>query len=248
VLALFDAVAADGGPHRVCGTYHRRVSLATPCHLAVDRDEAATRLRLTDGATLLVDGAVGPIDESGDAVDAGGDQGPPPDREVAATPLPISKTCFACGVDNPLGLRARLQLDDRHVRGAWTPSPTLRTQGGMLATVAITTLLDEAAFWLGAAASGESGMTTTLRVDLYRAVPFGATVTVAGSRARVTALADDPRYWQTEVAAWDESGRPVARARIIFVAVRGAARKLVGGLLAMNEPQTLRRVFPAYVR
>ncbi|MEK7385458.1 MAG: hypothetical protein AABZ83_03365 [candidate division NC10 bacterium] len=40
----------------------------------------------------------------------------------------------------------------------------------------------------------------------------------------------------------------VASATITFVAVRGGARKLVAGLLAMNTPDVLRRVFPAYVR
>jgi acyl-coenzyme A thioesterase PaaI-like protein len=162
--------------------------------------------------------------------------------------LPLSRMCFACGVDNPLGLRARLWLDERHVTARFTPRESLRANGGTLAMVAITALLDEAAFWLGAAASGESGMTTTLRVEMHDAVRFGDTIDVAGSRAAVVPRADDPRYWETDVAAWDGGARLVARARITFVAVRGAARKLVTGLLAMNPPERLRRVFPAYVR
>jgi acyl-coenzyme A thioesterase PaaI-like protein len=118
---------------------------------------------------------------------------------------------------------------------------------GTVAPVALTTLLDEAAFWLGAAASGESGMTTELRVRLHGALPTTGIV-VAGARAAVRARADDARYWETEVDAWDDAGRPVASARITFVAVRGAARKLVTGLLAMNPPDVLRQIFPAYVR
>src|SRR5262249_90438 len=39
-----------------------------------------------------------------------------------------------------------------------------------------------------------------------------------------------------------------ATARITFVAVRGAARRLVTGLLAMNDPVCVQRVFPAYTR
>jgi len=38
----------------------------------------------------------------------------------------------------------------------------------------------------------------------------------------------------------------VASAVITFVAVRGAARRLVHGMLAVNAPEVLRRVFPAY--
>jgi hypothetical protein len=38
----------------------------------------------------------------------------------------------------------------------------------------------------------------------------------------------------------------VASAVITFVAVRGTARRLVSGMLAMNPADVLRRVFPAH--
>lgn len=244
VLALFDAAAEGHGPRRLQGTYHRRVPLATPLQLAVDKSPSATRLRLTDGPTLLVDGVVEASNRDGGPASL--PKAPVP--SAAATPLPISRTCFACGVDNRLGLRAGLLLGDEVVVTRWVPREAFRGAGGALAPVAITTLLDEAAFWLGAAASGEAGMTTTLQVELHGAVPFGEAVTIAGARATVVPRADDPRYWDTDVGAWDDGGRLVARARITFVAVRGTARKLVSGLLAMNARDTLARVFPAYVR
>ena len=162
--------------------------------------------------------------------------------------LPLSKTCFACGTDNTLGLRVQLAIDDDSVHGVWTPRDEFRIGAdGRLAPVALTTLLDETAFWLGAAASGESGMTTELRVRLHPPVAFGTAIIVGGARAGVRARTDDPRYWDTSVAAWDDSGTLVATAAITFVAVRGAARKLVNGLLAVNPPDVLRKVFPAYV-
>jgi acyl-coenzyme A thioesterase PaaI-like protein len=142
----------------------------------------------------------------------------------------------------------RLSIDDESVSGQWTPCASLRAADGAIAAVAITTLLDEAAFWLGAAASGESGMTTDLRVRFHGSLTFDGDITVAGSRAAVRTHADDPRYWDTEVGAWDDAGQLVASARITFVAVRGAARKLATGLLAMNPPAILHRIFPAYVR
>src|SRR5947207_8723151 len=49
VLALFDAVAATAGARTLAGVYRRRVPLATPLTLAIDRD--ATRFRLSDGGT-----------------------------------------------------------------------------------------------------------------------------------------------------------------------------------------------------
>ena len=44
----------------------------------------------------------------------------------------------------------QLELDDDRISGRWTPSAALRTADGSVAPIAITTLLDEAAFWLGA--------------------------------------------------------------------------------------------------
>jgi acyl-coenzyme A thioesterase PaaI-like protein len=162
--------------------------------------------------------------------------------------LPLSTTCFACGTENPLGLHAELEIGDDSIGGAWNPRDELRAEDGTLAGVAVTALLDEAAFWLGASASGEAGMTTDLRVRMHAAVAFGRRVVVAGARGNVRQRPDDPRYWDTEVAAWDEDGTLVATASITFVAVRGAARKLVAGLLAINPPEVLRRIFPLYAR
>jgi hypothetical protein len=69
---------------------------------------------------------------------------------------------------------------------------------------------------------------------------------VAGARAAVRPRAADPRYWDTALTARDAAGRLVASAAITFVAVRGTARRLVSGMLAVNAPVLLRRVFPAY--
>jgi acyl-coenzyme A thioesterase PaaI-like protein len=117
-----------------------------------------------------------------------------------------------------------------------------------VAPVVLTTMLDEAAFWLGALATGESGMTTELRVTLHRPAPFGARLIVSGLRASVTPPEDDPRYWRTVTAIHDERGALLASGRITFVAVRGAAKRLAAGMLAMNPLGVVARVFPAYAR
>jgi len=239
VLALFDAIASVPRSRRLLGSYRRRVPLGTALALSVEDDDAVSHFQLSEGVTVLVEGSVAAASRDG-ATNA-----PPPAPLRDAGPLPVSKTCFACGRDNALGLRVALAIDDQHVGGVWVPHETLRAADGGLAPVAVTTLLDETAFWLGAAASGEAGMTTDLRLLLHAPVAFGR-LTVAGSRASVRMRADDARYWETEVAAWDDGGALVASAAITFVAVRGAARKLVAGLLAINPPEVLRRVFPAY--
>ena len=238
VLALFDGLAGRRGAREVTGRYHRRVPLGVPLRLALTRDGAALQCRVTDGGgALLVDGRVG-------------DAGAAPD-EVAtpsadAVPLPVSRGCFACGIDNPLGLRARLGFDAETVAGVWATRPPFRDGDGRLAPAALTTLLDEAAFWLGALATGESGMTTELRVILLADARADDPVIVAGARAAVRPRPGDARYWDTRVSARDPTGRLLATAAITFVTVRGAARRLVAGLLGTNPPDVVHRIFPAY--
>ena len=244
VLAAFHAVAGLAGGQAVRGLYRKRVPLGTPLGLTLARRDGGFACRLFDETdAVLVEGSVTAAEAT---TDIGTDS-----TFVAVRggdPLPISSTCYACGIDNPLGLRVGLSFDDTAVGGVWQPRETMAMADGSLAPIALTTLLDEAAFWLGALASGESGMTIDLAITLHGPVAFGTPITIAGARARTRQRPDDERYWDTEVAAREASGRVVASARITFVAVRGAARRLVTGLLSMNAPEIVRRVFPAYKR
>jgi hypothetical protein len=239
LLALFDALAAREGPRRTAAHYRRRVPLGVPLTLGLARATESLACRVQDAAgAVLVEGRVERA-APGDGLGAA----PVP---MPAAPLPVSRTCFACGVDNAVGLRARLVFDERTVGGTWTPSPAFAARDGRLAPVALTALLDEAAFWLGALATGESGMTTELSVTLHGEAPGDGIVRVSGDRAAVQPRVDDPRYLDTRVLATDSRGRLVASAVITFVAVRGAARRLVTGLLGMNPAEIVRPVFPAY--
>jgi acyl-coenzyme A thioesterase PaaI-like protein len=240
VLAAFDLAAGAAGGRRLDGHYLRRVPLATPLQLGMRRAADGDRLELREDDTVLVRGTVTPT--AAPAHDAG--TVAPPAGDAPA--LPISRTCFACGIDNPLGLGLRLRADEDAVGGTWSPPPRFAGGGGALAPVALTTLLDEAAFWLGALATGEAGMTTELRIVLHAEAAADAAVIVAGARAAVRPRADDPRYQETTLTARDPGGRLIASAVITFVAVRGAARRLVTGMLALNPPALLHRVFPGY--
>src|SRR5438093_4996770 len=260
VLAAFDALAGLTGPRHVGGVYRKRVPVGVPLALTHGRTEATHTFVLRDHTSVLVDARVVPAanaDDRGTAGPlrdplllgvAGRDAGEPfaagsagsvvekgARSAAAAHPLPISRTCFACGVDNTLGLRVRLEFDDAEVRGAWTPREPFRTADGTLTTVALTTLCDEAAFWLGALATGESGMTTELAVTLRRAVPFLGALTVTGARAAARPQ-PDPRYWDTEVLVWTEDRTLVRSARISYVLPHVHALLLVRGLLTQNLP------------
>lgn len=235
VLAALDAAAPLGGIRRVSGVYRRRVPLGVPLALEARVVDGTAVSRLRQGDLVLAEGQVAA---------AGLPEVEPAAEPVGGTPLPISRTCFVCGLDNPAGLRAQLRFDEDRVFGAWTPPERSRAEGGGLAPLALTCLLDEAAFWLGALASGESGMTTHLAVTLADRVPADAPLAVSGARALVRPVAGDGRYWQTHTLAFDANGRVVASADITFVALRGAARKLGAWLSPLNPPGLMRRIFP----
>ena len=241
VLAAFDLLARLEAPREVGGVYRKRVPVGTPLVLTRTLADTTHTFVLRDETGILVTGRVAPADDR-DAREEG-----PRHATAPAHPLPISRTCFACGVANELGLHAQLEFNDAEVRGTWKPRAPFRTADGTLTTAALTTLCDETAFWIGALATGESGMTTDLAVTLHQAAPFDVALTVTGSRAVARPQAD-PRYWDTEVVAQTEDRTLVASARITFVVVRGAARRLVRGMLAMNDPAVVARVFPAYAR
>ncbi len=140
VLAAFHlASGADGSAVR--GVYRRRVPIATPLRLTLSPDRGRVTCVLEDDAGALVEGSVTP---PGASHSRSSDD---PVRVSAADshPVPISRSCFACGIDNGLGLRAQLRHDSAAVGGTWRPTASHEVAGS-LAPVALTTLLDEAAF------------------------------------------------------------------------------------------------------
>jgi hypothetical protein len=245
VLALFDALARREGARTMRASYLKRVPLGVPLRLGIVRAPTHVACELRDGAHVrLAEGrVVAPADD--ERVRTTDLDGLRPDE--ARHPLPVSRGCFVCGIDNVLGLRARLSFDDRFVSVSWPTSEVFRTTDGVLTTIAVTALLDEAAFWLGALATGESGMTTELRVTIDGDLGRVDVLRVIGDRRRVARRSDDARYLDTALVALGDDGRLLATAGITFVTVRGAARRLADAMRNINEREVLRRVFPSYV-
>ncbi|MFQ5830727.1 MAG: hypothetical protein ACE5JD_16465 [Candidatus Methylomirabilia bacterium] len=241
VLAAFDIVAAPpNAPRQIVGIFRRKVPLRVSLPLTVHRLDRGAELRLSDQTHGLVEGRVGPAEASSERLTL-------PPRPGDGFPLPISNSCFACGVQNPLGLQMSLRFDEHLVWTEYRPREPFRAADGRLATAALTTLLDETAFWLGALATGESGVTTELRITLHRpAYPFGESLIALGLRDRVTPAPGDRRYWRTESFVVSLAGELIASGVVSFVAIRGAARRLITGVLGINPPEVLRRIFPTY--
>jgi len=109
-------------------------------------------------------------------------------------------------------------------------------------------LLDETAWWLGALASGEAGMTTEIRVTLERPDhPFGEPLVALGRRDRVARLDRKGHFWKTETGVFTSGADRLASAEIIFAASRIYSRSLIPTLLLTNPPESVRRIFPGYV-
>jgi uncharacterized protein (TIGR00369 family) len=75
--------------------------------------------------------------------------------------------CFACGRDNPIGMRLRIELGDGSAHAEWTPGPDFvgwsdKVHGGIIAT-----LLDEVMAW--APSSYDSWAVTAEMSIRYRA-------------------------------------------------------------------------------
>lgn len=107
----------------------------------------------------------------------------------ARTPLPWSRSCFVCGEENPLGLRARSFLVGDEVELEFTPRIEYAgwnavTHGGLIATV-----LDEVMTWAAIVHSDRACFAADFSVRLRRPLPPStsaiARAVCTGSRRRI---------------------------------------------------------------
>lgn len=111
-----------------------------------------------------------------------------------------------------------------------------------------TVLLDEIAWWLGALASGEAGVTTEISVTLDRPVSaFGEPVVVLGERERTAPLDRKRHFWNADAAIFTAAGDRLAWGSVVFAASRAYSARLIPKLLAVNSPESISRVFPRHV-
>jgi hypothetical protein len=248
VLAAFDLAALhrlDGSAaeRTVAAQIQRSVPLGTSLPLRLEASDGEVSVSLGDDARPLARGRVRPV-----AADAGltweGWSGPPEKGQG----VPTARGCLACGTENPVGLRVGLRFDERSVWTEYRPRETYRGADGRIAPALFTVLLDEMAWWLGALATGEAGVTTDIRVTLHRpAHPGGDRLLAVGARERVTPLDARGRYWRTETAVLAADATPLASGAITFAGSRAYSRRLVPQLLRTNPPESVRAIFPAHV-
>lgn len=93
---------------------------------------------------------------------------------------PNSRMCFACGLENPIGLKMAFYEDDEgRVVANFTPGEEHQGYPGVVHGGIVTALLDEV---LGrvAIAAGRWMMTGRLNIRFRRPIPVGETLTIVG--------------------------------------------------------------------
>lgn len=117
--------------------------------------------------------------------------------------------CFACGVNNPIGLKLNFQSEDGAFVARFTPRPEHQGYGGITHGGIVTTLLDEAMAKL-VYTQGYLAVTADLKIRFRKPALVGDELTVVGrviSEAhRLVECSAEVRNSRGEVVA-EASGR-----------------------------------------
>lgn len=125
-----------------------------------------------------------------------------------------ASSCFACGTDNPRGLRLLFELhEDKGMMAQWIPDTDLEGYHGIVHGGIVSTVLDEAMAKIVAAKEGKA-LTAEIRVRFRRQVPSGQVVHIRGwidnqNKRMINAEAELTATDGTELAhAWGVFLRP----------------------------------------
>ena len=87
--------------------------------------------------------------------------------------------CFACGINNPIGLKLKFDFEGERYVTRFTPKKEHQGYTGITHGGIISTILDEAMAKL-IYEKGHLAVTTELKIRLRKAVPIGEELTVSG--------------------------------------------------------------------
>ncbi len=115
-----------------------------------------------------------------------------------------SAKCFACGQQNPIGLKLKFSWDGKVVKAEFTPGELHQGWAGLVHGGIMTCLLDEAMSY-AALYSGVNGLTARMQTRFKRPLPIDEPLTVTGSVTRKTR-----RLVETKAELRLADGTPVA--------------------------------------
>ena len=241
VAALFHRLTRPAAPVRLRLELLRGVPTKTPLRLVTGSAGVEARLGLWQGDRhLAVATLTRALAEPEPAVLAPSLAAlGPPDGEA-----PRTRTCLACGTENPLGLGLGLRWNARWVWQRYEPREAFRTPTGEIHPALATIALDELGWWLGALAQKECGVTTEIVVTLWRSISPGPLLLV-GDRAAVQAD-DDPRgrHCRAFGSVFTDAGELVATGEVRFAGSPAYTRRLLDPFRQTTALSDLARLFP----
>ena len=130
--------------------------------------------------------------------------------------LKDDRQCFACGQDNPIGLRLLFEVDGlaRSIKTVFTPQKIHQGYQDVVHGGIISTILDEAMTKL-AFALGYNAVTAKLTVRFKKPLMVGETVVVTGKLTK-----EAKRAMEAEAVAVKDDGTIIAEAQGLLMVVR----------------------------
>lgn len=128
--------------------------------------------------------------------------------------LPWTRSCWVCGQDNPLGLRARSFKVDDTVRLPCTPRREHAGWSDVVHGGFVATLLDEVMTWAAILGSRKAVFAAEFGVRMQEPLRAGSECTAVGRMTR-----NRRRVFDTEAWLEDDEGRVYARATGRYMAV-----------------------------
>ena len=93
--------------------------------------------------------------------------------------------CFACGQDNPIGLKLRFDWDGKAARAEFTATKLHQGWSGILHGGIVTCLLDEAMAY-ATLFEKVNTVTAKMQVRIKRPTPIGEVLSITGSVTKIT--------------------------------------------------------------
>jgi len=125
----------------------------------------------------------------------------------------MDRACFACGPDNPNGLKLAIEPAAEGVTACFTPAAWTQGYHGIVHGGIICTLLDEIAVW-AAHRIGHYAATGEINVRFKHSMPIGRVYRLNG---RIATVKNALALAESEIV--DDQGTVIAQARVKLIKI-----------------------------
>lgn len=136
-----------------------------------------------------------------------------------ARPLPRTRTCYVCGVENASGFKLRMRVEaGGEVAGDYIPPAEDNGYRGIVHGGIAMTLMDEVMTWAAILGTKRLCVAAEMTTRFRRPMPVGAAYRIAGRITRST-----PRLVVAEASVTGPDGEPVATAEGKYMPMRAGS-------------------------